>query len=88
MVCPRATITHVARSALLRSVGSVTFHREEWAGYRVVAWKEAGVLRAFVADLPADRLLTPSHEHAARGTDRADQNGPSSECLVLGKGVL
>ena len=37
--------------------GSVTFHREEEAGYRVVAWEDAGVLRALVADLPADRLL-------------------------------
>jgi anti-sigma factor RsiW len=42
---------------LTESAGSVTFHQQERAGYRVVAWEEAGVLRALVADLPADRLL-------------------------------
>jgi anti-sigma factor RsiW len=41
---------------LTESAGS-TFHEQERAGYRVVAWEEAGVLRALVADLPADRLL-------------------------------
>ncbi|MBI3492649.1 MAG: hypothetical protein HY047_12855 [Acidobacteria bacterium] len=40
------------------SAESIVFHQHERAGYRVVAWEEAGVLRALVADLPADRLLT------------------------------
>jgi anti-sigma factor RsiW len=37
--------------------GSAAFHQEEEAGYRVVAWEDAGVLRALVSDLPEDQLL-------------------------------
>lgn len=48
------------------SAGSVTFHQQGRAGYRVVAWEEAGVLRALVADLPADRLLALARACRAR----------------------
>lgn len=48
------------------STRSVTFHQHEGAGYRVVAWEEAGVLRALTADLPADRLLALARACRAR----------------------
>lgn len=48
------------------SAGSVIFHQDEGTGYRVVAWQEAGVLRALVADLPADRLLDLARACRAR----------------------
>lgn len=48
------------------SAGSVIFHQHEGAGYRVVAWEEAGVLRALVADLPADRMLALARACRAR----------------------
>lgn len=44
------------------SAGSVTFREVEEAGYRVVAWEEAGILHALVADLPEDRLLALARE--------------------------
>ena len=46
-----------AEEARRDSAESTRFREEQEAGYRVVAWEEAGVLRALVADLPADRLL-------------------------------
>ncbi len=55
-----------AEQARSKSGASVTLHQEERAGYRVVAWEEAGVLRALVADLPADRLLTLARACRAR----------------------
>lgn len=48
------------------SHASVIFHQHQRAGYRVVAWGEAGVLRALVADLPADRLLALARACRAR----------------------
>jgi len=39
------------------TAASAEFRQAEEAGYRVVAWEEAGVLHALVADLPADRLV-------------------------------
>jgi len=46
-----------AEEARRDSAESTPFREAQEAGYRVVAWEEAGVLRALVADLPADRLL-------------------------------
>lgn len=46
-----------AEKAGRESAKSTLFRQEQEGGYRVVAWEEAGVLHALVADLPADRLL-------------------------------
>lgn len=39
------------------TTASPEFRQGVEAGYRVVSWQEAGVVRALVADLPADRLV-------------------------------
>lgn len=48
------------------SVRSAVFRQHEEAGYRVVAWQEAGVLHALVADVSADRLLALARACRAR----------------------
>ncbi len=45
---------------------AVTFRQEERARYRVVAWEEAGLVHALVADLPAEKLVALAKACRAR----------------------
>lgn len=60
------------------------FRHEAEAGYRVVAWRDAGLIHALVGDLPRERLSALAH-FCAHGESALRANGQS--LLTLGSGV-